>query len=341
MSDFRYSRQILFWPNHELDQEKLKDKTVGLIGVGALGTVAANHLVRSGIGTLRLVDRDFVEMSNLQRQMLFDENDVAQHLPKVIAASHKLKKINSEVKIESYVQDVNASTIESLVEHCDVIIDATDNMETRFLINDVSTKFGIPWIYGGAIHARGMFTPIIPGETPCLQCLFPGSYHQHGDTCDTVGVLGPLVHIIAAYQVTEAIKLLLGYNDKLNRQLTQIDTWSFDIDEIPVEFSHNPECSCCVKHEFNYLNREASDSFVSQLCGRDSIQIAPAQPVKIDFKQWEKKWKPLGPVIATPFLLRLDYGPYQLTLFEDGRLLVKGTQEPSEAKSIYSKLIGN
>ncbi|WP_218970556.1 ThiF family adenylyltransferase [Alkalihalobacterium alkalinitrilicum] len=337
----RYSRQVLFWPNQNKDQKILKEKTVTLIGVGALGTVVANHLVRAGVGTLRIVDRDFVELTNLQRQMLFNERDVETNEPKVIAAREKLLLINSDVKIIPSIQDVNARTIESLVENSDVIIDATDNMDTRFLINDVSIKHRIPWVYGGAIHSRGMFFSILPEETPCLRCLFPGSHHNHGETCDTVGVLGPLVHIIASYQVTEALKILLGYKEKLNRQLNQLDTWFHDYDEIPIEHARNPNCECCTQKNFQYLDQQSNDMFFSQLCGRDSIQVTPYTKLNINLKVWESKWKPLGKVLCTPFLLRLQYGKYQLTLFQDGRLLIKGIQDELEAKKIYSKLIGN
>ncbi|WP_096200570.1 ThiF family adenylyltransferase [Bacillus sp. FJAT-45350] len=321
-------------------QELLKEKTVAIIGVGALGTVAAYHIARAGIGTVRLIDRDFVELSNLQRQMLFDEDDVKQNLPKVIAAQQKLNLITG-VNIQPCINDVNATSIEELVGDCDLIIDATDNMATRFLINDVSIKHNIPWVYGGAIHSRGMFFSIIPDETPCLQCLFPGSYEQHGETCDTVGVLGPLVNIIASYQVIEACKILLGYKKYVNKQLNQIDTWNFDYDEIPIEYSQNPECPCCANRNFTYLENQENEMFISQLCGRDSIQITPSRKTKLDLQKWAKKWEAIGNVTITPFLLRLDYSPYQLTLFQDGRLLIKGAQTETEAKNIYARFIGH
>ncbi len=338
--NIRYSRQVLFWPNGEQDQALLSKKTITVIGVGALGTVVSSHLTRAGIGTLRIIDRDYVDKSNLQRQMLFDEVDVDTCTPKVIAAERKLRAINSGVNIISYIQDVNPHTIEDLIVNSDLIIDATDNMATRFLINDASIKHNIPWIYGGAIHSRGMFFTVIPNETPCLQCLFHQSNQQHGETCDTVGVLGPLVHIIAAAQVTEAYKILLGYEAKINRNLCQVDTWDFDYDELPIEYSKNPNCRCCEKKEFTYLEEQLSDIYLSELCGRDSIQITPTNKVQLNLATWERKWRPLGKIHLTPFLLRLYYNKYQLTLFQDGRLLIKGTQDEIEAKNLYSKFIG-
>ncbi|MBU8906034.1 ThiF family adenylyltransferase [Desertibacillus haloalkaliphilus] len=335
------SKQVFIWPELEKDRKLLGSKTVTIIGVGALGTVAAHHFVRTGVGNIRLVDRDFVEESNLQRQMLFDENDVKANTPKVIAAKKKLERINSNVTIVSLIQDVNATTIEEIVEGSDVIIDATDNMETRFLINDVSVKHDIPWIYGGAIHTRGMFFSVIPGHTPCLRCLFPTSSQNHGETCDTVGVLGPLVHIIASYQVTEALKILLDYKQNRNRHLNQLETWEYDFDGLPIEHSRNPNCECCVERTFNYLNQQSNQLLISQLCGRDSIQITPTETIRIDLKAWAKKWRPLGDVTCTPFLLRLHYQNYQLTLFQDGRLLIKGTEDEREAKKLYSNLVGN
>ncbi|WP_051556320.1 ThiF family adenylyltransferase [Alkalihalobacterium bogoriense] len=314
-------------------------KTVTLIGVGALGTVIASHLTRAGIGTLRLVDRDFVEESNLQRQLLFDEQDVIDHIPKVIAAKNKLEQINCATTIHPFIQDVNANTIESLVEKSDIIIDATDNMETRFLINEVSIKHNIPWVYGGAIQSRGMFCSIIPTKTPCLVCLFPGNYQSHGETCDTVGVLGPLVHIIGTYQATEALKIMTKQYDLVNVHLTQLDIWEFDYDQLPVE--RNPNCPCCVENEFPFLENKGENYYFAQLCGKDSIQITPTTELNINFPLWEQRWRKLGRVIRTPFLIKLYYEDYQLTLFQDGRLLIKGTQNEGLAKKLYSQFIGN
>jgi molybdopterin/thiamine biosynthesis adenylyltransferase len=336
----RYSRQLLFWPEEKNSQSKLQSKAVTLIGVGALGTVIANHLVRAGIGELRLVDRDFVEESNLQRQMLFDERDAKEKTPKAIAASQKLKKINSEVRIIPHVEDVHPATIEDLIEGSDLIMDATDNMETRFLINDVSVKYRIPWIYGGAVRSRGMTMTIIPGKTPCFRCLFHGSYEQHGETCDTVGVIAPVVHIVASYQTSEALKLLIEQSSALQKDFIQLDVWYNDFDVMPLSNSINENCPCCQKKNFEYLDHQSSEAFVSQLCGRDSIQISPPKKQNIDFITWEKRWAPLGNVERTPFLLRLIYDSYRLTLFQDGRFLVQGTDSINEAKQLYAKFIG-
>jgi molybdopterin/thiamine biosynthesis adenylyltransferase len=340
MNYSRYSRQVLFWPDGNASQSRLHTKIVTLIGAGALGTVIANHLVRAGIGELRLVDRDVVEESNLQRQMLYDEKDVKSKAPKAIAASQKLKRINSEVNIIPHVQDVNPSTIEDIVLGSHLIMDATDNMETRFLMNDVSIKHNIPWIYGGAIRSRGMTMTIIPEKTPCLRCLFHGSYEQHGETCDTVGVLGPLVHIVASYQAVEALKLLVGHDSSLQKDFMQLDIWYNDFDVMPLSSSMNETCPCCQMKQFDYLTHQSNETLFSQLCGRDSVQINPSKKQDINFDVWEKKWAALGKVERTPFLLRLIYESYRLTLFKDGRLLIHGTNNITEAKQIYAKIIG-
>jgi molybdopterin/thiamine biosynthesis adenylyltransferase len=336
----KYSRQVLFWPKGSVSQSLLHSKTVTLIGAGALGTVIANHLVRAGIGELRLVDRDVVEESNLQRQMLYDERDVLNKSPKAISASEKLQRINSEVTIVPYVQDINPSTIEDIVLGSHLIMDATDNMETRFLLNDISVKYSIPWIYGGAIRSRGMTMTIIPGITPCFRCLFHGSFEQHGETCDTVGVLGPLVHIVASYQTAEALKLLVEHDPSVQKDFIQLDIWYNDFDVMPLSNSTNETCPCCKMKQFDYLNQQTNETLYSQLCGRDSVQICPSIKQDINFDVWEKRWGALGKVERTPFLLRLLYQTYRLTLFQDGRLLIQGTNNFTEAKQIYTKIIG-
>lgn len=321
--------------------EILRNKKVSLIGVGALGTVIANQLVRIGVGEIRLIDRDFVEESNLQRQMLFDEQDAKERLPKAIAAVQKLEQINSKVTLTPFITDVHAGTIESLVQGVDIILDGTDNMETRFLINDVSVKYNIPWVYGGAIHSRGVSTTIIPMKTPCFRCLFHQAQSQHGQTCDTVGVLGPVVHIIASLQVAEALKFLKNDFSLIRKDMIQVDIWNHDIDFLPIENNINPNCPCCQQKIFEYLHRQVEDNLLSQLCGRDSIQITPSSKQKVNLAIWEKKWSSLGHTERNPFLLRLHYQSYRLTLFTDGRLLIQGTDDPKIARRIYAQLMGN
>lgn len=337
----KYSRQLLFWPEKEISQERLSKKTVTIIGMGALGTALANHLVRAGVGKLIIVDRDFVEESNLQRQMLFDEEDANNHIPKVIAAKNKLALINSSVIIDHYIADVNFNNIEDFVKDSHVILDGTDNMATRFLINDISMKFGIPWIYGGVVHSRGMTTTIIPNKTPCFRCLFPNAQTSNGETCDTVGVLSTVVHVIASYQATEALKILIEDPTSVREEMIQIDVWKNDYDEFPFQYSLNKNCPCCQKRQFDFLHNESASHLISSLCGRDAIQITPADKnLHLNLEDYYKKWKELGEAIKTPYLLRLQFEEYQLSLFNNGRLLIQGTTDPIIAKRLYTALVG-
>ena len=254
MSDLeRYSRQILFKEIGEAGQLKLLKSRVAIVGVGALGTVIANHLVRSGVGYVRLIDRDLVELSNLQRQTLFDEEDAKLNLPKAVAAKTRLNKINSTVTVEAVITDINLDNAEELLDGFDVIVDGTDNFNTRFLINDVSIKYGIPWVHGGAVSSRGMFTVIKPGKTPCYRCLFPHVPTATGETCDTVGVLSPLTDIIGSFQAMETMKLLVGA--KTTPNLEQIDIWDLTSMQMDISNGRNPACPCCVKGQFDFLDR--------------------------------------------------------------------------------------
>lgn len=325
---------------HEFSQTDFDTKKVALVGVGALGTVIANRLVRAGVGELRLIDRDFVEESNLQRQMLFDERDAAERLPKAVAATRKLRLFNPEIKFIPFVDDLHPGTVEDMIQGVDLILDGTDNMETRFLLNDVSIKHRIPWIYGGVIQSRGVTTTIVPGKTPCFRCLFHQATGQHGQTCDTVGVISPIVNIIAALQVTEAFKLLSHNYTNLQKQLIQVDIWNHDVDYLPIEQSINPDCPACQQHSYDYLDRKQVDQLFSQLCGRDSIQITPHNKQKINLERWQKKWSGLGKTERNSFLLRLFFQGYRITLFPNGRVLVQGTNDMLVAKKIYSQLMG-
>lgn len=337
----KYSRQLLFWPDGTHSQEKLSKKTVTVIGMGALGTALANHLVRAGVGKLRIVDRDFVEESNLQRQMLFDEQDALNHLPKVIAAKQKLSLINSDVDIRGFIEEINAYNIEEIVRGSDLILDGTDNMATRFLINDISHKLEIPWIYGGVVHSRGMTTTIIPNKTPCFRCLFPETEPSQGDTCDTIGVLSTIVQVIASYQATEAFKLLIDDHSSIRQEMLQIDVWKNDFDEFPFQASLNKTCPCCQEKNYTFLDNNQSTKIVTSLCGRNSIQITPAQnQSNVNFDEYYSKWKNVGKVVRTPYLLRLSYNEYQLSLFKNGRLLIQGTNDQVIAKRLYSTLVG-
>lgn len=270
----RYSRQVLFKPIGEQGQRKLLGSSAAIVGMGALGTVIANHLVRSGVGYVRMIDRDLVEISNLQRQSLYDEEDAANHLPKVIAAENKLRKINSSVKVEAIVADLNLDNAEDLLAGFDVIVDGTDNFSTRYLINDISVKLGIPWVYGGAVSSRGMFAVFVPGKTPCYRCLFPQVQTGLGETCDTIGVLAPITDIIGSFEAVEVLKLLVGAEHTPN--LEQLDIWHQTFLQMDISGGRNPECPSCVHHQYEFLDRSSQQQIAyAVLCGRDTVQINP------------------------------------------------------------------
>lgn len=325
----------------EFKPEKLRKKKVALVGVGALGTVIANHLARVGIGELRLIDRDYVEESNLQRQVLFNEEDAQRQLPKAIAAMEKLQRINPSVTLIPHVTHLQPSNAHELIAGVDLILDGTDNLETRFLINDLSIKYNIPWIYGGVIHSRGVSATIIPRVTPCFRCLFDRPHGAHGQTCDTVGVLSPIVNIVAAFQVAEALKLLTDSLTVLRKQMLQINIWNHDLDYLPIENGINPACPCCQQHKYEFLEQKIDEKLFSQLCGRDSIQITPSTKQNINLTHWQEKWANLGNTEINPFLLRLNYQNYRITLFKDGRVIIQGTTDDNVAKKMYSQLIGD
>ena len=332
----RYSRQIRFAPIGEKGQRALLQKTVLVVGVGALGTVIANHLVRSGVGRVRIVDRDYVELSNLQRQMLFDERDVEESVPKAVAAERKLRAINSSVKVEGIVADVTSATIHELICDVDLVIDGTDNFETRFLLNDICFKEGIPFVYGGAVSARGMTALFIPGKTPCLRC-FINEGGGRGETCDTVGVISPVVDIVASYQVVEALKWLVGDEEALRPSLRSFDVWKNE--QIDIRFSEpNRSCPTCVLKQYPALS--ATRAEVTTLCGRETVQISSGE--RFDLNEWEEKLGRVATVKKTPFLLRVELQEGErLVLFPDGRVLVQGTEDITRARTLYSKYIGN
>src|SRR5699024_661577 len=331
----RYSRQTLFSPIGKEGQNKLLNSTVLIVGVGALGTVISNHLVRAGVGNVRIVDRDFVEWSNLQRQMLFDESDAEQSLPKAIAAKHKLEAINQTVNIEAIVDHVNAENIDQLVEDVDVILDGTDNLSTRFLLNDVSFKKGIPFAYGVVVASRGMTAFFEPGRNPFLRCLMSPTADR-GQTCDTVGVISTIVDIVASLQVTETLKFLTGNNKNIVRALKSFDTWfnqSYDL-----TFNGAKEnCLTCQVGEFPSLERKAREETV--LCGRDSVQIS--RETTFDLDELENQLDQIGEVSRTAFLLKATIDDSKTyVIFENGRIIVQGTEDINQAKSWYDRYIG-
>lgn len=337
MQDDRYSRQILFDKIGKAGQEKIFNSNILIIGCGALGSVIANNLVRSGVGKITIVDRDFVELNNLQRQILFDEKDARLKLPKAIAAKKKLREINSQIVIEAKTYDVNHKNIEKLINGVNIVLDGTDNMETRFIINDACLKKNIPWIYGSVICSVGMTMNIIPEKTPCLKCIVshlppPGAL----PTCDTIGILNTIPGIIASTQCTEALKILIS-DDSINERLIYIDIWNNTFKNINVNRNH--ECSSCGKREFTSLKAEEYP-WITVLCGRNSVQIVPQSEINIDLKELEEKWKPIGKAIYNGYLLSFKVDSYELIVFPNGRVIIKGTTDLSIAKTLYAKYIG-
>ncbi len=339
----RYSRQILFEPIGPEGQRRLLAARVTLIGCGALGTTLANLLARAGVGFLRIVDRDFVELSNLQRQALFDERDAAECLPKAEAARRKLAGINSDVRVEAVVADATPLNIESFAEGVDLLLDGTDNFEARFLINDTAIKHRIPWIYGACVGAVGLAMPILPGQTPCLRCVFEQAPPpEMSPTCDTVGVLGPVVSMVAGHQASEALKILTGRRDAVSRRLLHIDAWSGRIVQINVDASARAgECPCCGQGRYEYLAGPLGSSAV-RLCGRDSVQISPPPGLHVDLAALADRLRPAAsaPPLVNEYLLRAAIGRHRITLFTDGRAIIQGTDRPDEARGVYARYVG-
>jgi adenylyltransferase/sulfurtransferase len=340
MSHPRYSRQVLFSGIGNEGQDRIMASRVALVGCGALGAVQASLLVRAGVGTLRIIDRDFVEESNLQRQILFDEEDVRAVLPKAIAAEKKLRSANSLVNVEGLVEDVNASSISRLLDGFDLIVDATDNFDARFLINDYAVKTGIPWVYGACVGSYGLTFPILPGDGACLRCVFESAPPAGvSPSCDTAGVIGPIVSVIAGIQVAEALKILSGRRDRINRRITTIDLWEnrYEVVDLPPPY---PECPCCGKREYPYLDGSLGAD-VTTLCGRNSVQIRRREGASIDLDDLARRLEQVGSLERNRFLLRAMIDGYQLTVFADGRAIVNGTYDVAVAKSLYSRYIGN
>src|ERR687885_1950136 len=338
----RYSRQMRFYGIGEEGQRRLLRSRVTLCGCGALGTVLANALVRGGVGHLRLVDRDFIETSNLQRQVLFDEHDVPYNLPKAEAAARKLAAINSTVHVEPVVTDIDRTNILDLVTDADLILDGTDNFEVRYLINDVAVKLNKPWVYGGSIGSHGQTMTILPGETPCLRCVFEAAPAPgEAGTCETAGVLAPIVNIIASYQVTEAFKILTGRREQINRDLIYLDVW----DNIHRRIKIAPllgkvDCPCCGRRRFEWLEGEQG-SHTTSLCGRNAVQVAHRTAARLNFEELARHLEALGEVTYNRFLLKFTADGHEFTVFPDGRAIIKGTSDVDRARTLYAKYIGH
>jgi molybdopterin/thiamine biosynthesis adenylyltransferase len=336
----RYSRQVLFSGIGKEGQARIISSRVALIGCGALGAVQAALLVRAGVGTLRIIDRDFVEESNLQRQILFDEEDVRAVLPKAAAAERKLRAANSLVNVEGIVEDVNASSIGRLLDGFDLIVDATDNFDARFLLNDYAVKSGTPWVYGACVGAYGLTFPILPHEGACLRCVFESAPPAGvSPSCDTAGVIGPIVSVIAGIQVAEALKVLSGNRDRVQRRITTIDLWENRHESIDLP-PPVPDCPCCGRHDYPYLDGTLGAD-ATTLCGRNSVQIRRREGATIDLDELALRLKQVGSLERNRFLLRAVIDGYQLTVFADGRTIVNGTYDVAVAKSLYARYIGN
>ena len=332
----KYSRQILFAGIGEQGQQRLLASSVVIVGCGAIGAAAANLLARAGIGKIRIVDRDFVEPSNLQRQTLFDESDALAALPKAIAAQRKLHSINSSVSVEAVVADLSPHNAADLLARFDLILDGTDNFETRFLINDFAVQNAKPWIYAAAVGSYGLTMTIRPGATPCLACLTESQQQGLEETCDTIGVLGPVVNLIASLEAAEAMKLLAGRTDSLHGRLISCDVWSGHFQSVLI--ARNPDCRACARHEFIYLDGEAQPHIT--MCGRDSVQIHERSR-SLDLAVLKSRLSPtVSDVRQNEFLLRFRIPPYEMTVFSDGRAILKGTKDPAVARSLYARYIG-
>jgi adenylyltransferase/sulfurtransferase len=337
--DDRYSRQILFNGIGEGGQRRLAAARVLIVGCGALGSAHAESLARAGIGHLRVVDRDFVEPSNLQRQTMFTESDAEKRLPKAIAAANHLRQINSEIEIEPHVTDANYSNVEQLLDGCDVVVDGTDNFATRYLVNDACMKHNINWIYGAAVGSYGVTMTIRPHQTACLRCVFEEAPPvASAPTCDTSGVIMPIINVVSAVQVTETLKLITGRVEDLHGSLMQFDVWRNEWRRIGTG-TPRPDCPTCGLALYETLSYAAEGAAV--LCGRDAIQISPLQPARINFSSLAEKLRRLGEVKFNEYLLRFKTGEFELTVFQDARSIIRGTNEIATARSLYAKYIGN
>lgn len=340
----RYSKQVLFAGLGEEGQRRLMAARVLLCGCGALGSVLAEALVRAGVGHVRIVDRDFVETSNLQRQVLFTEQDVADRLPKAVAATNRLRAINSTITVEPVVADIDHANILPLCEEADLILDGTDNFEVRFLINDASLETGIPWVYAGVIGSHGQTMAIFPHETACLRCLIDGIPEPGTtETCDTAGVLGPAVNVVASLEAVAALKILSGQRDLVAPVLTILDVWDGTFRQMSVaDLRDRADCRACRHGERQWLHgRQGSQSTI--LCGRNAVQVTPRHKTPLDFDALATRLRAAGQVATNPYLLRLTLSDpaYELTVFRDGRAIIKGTDDIPTARSLYARYIGS
>lgn len=342
----RYSRQALFPPVGEAGQQRLGQSAAVVIGCGGLGSVICEMLARAGVGRLLVVDRDLVEWSNLQRQILFDEQDAREELPKAEAAGRKLRAINSGIRIETRVADVNPSNIEEIIAGADVVMDGLDNFETRFLINDACLKHRIPWIYGACVASHGVVLPVIPGRPPCLRCVFeaapaPGS----APTCDTAGVLAPIVNVVASMQVAEALKILTGNLQAVSTGLRQIDIWFNRFMEVDAaRLANHESCPACTGQRYDYLDSlpDSESSMAVSLCGRGAMQVTPRKPREgFSLAALEERLRSVGKASSNRFMLKFESPEIRFTAFPDGRAVFQDVEDPARARTLYARYIGS
>lgn len=336
MFEERYSRQAIFPGIGPTGQEELAQSRVAILGVGALGSVIANNLARAGVGYLQLIDRDFVELSNLQRQCIFTESDVQAGLPKAIAAARYLQSVNSGIELEPVISDLNAGNVELLLSGVDLVVDGTDNFETRFILNDACVKHAIPWIHGAVLGSYGLTMNIIPGKTPCYRCLMPNIPETPGETCSSAGVLNMITGIIACYQSAEAVKILLD-SPAIRTEALFIDVWTHSMQgrTLPV----NAECPTCARHEYSYLTARQA-TYTTALCGQNAVQVVPGTAKQINFADLAERLQPLGRLEYNRFTLRFAAGEVEMTLFADGRAIIKNIDNENKAKALYAEYFG-
>ncbi|MGA8492807.1 MAG: ThiF family adenylyltransferase [Terriglobales bacterium] len=335
--DERYSRQVLFRGVGAEGQRKLNASHITIVGCGATGSALASLLARAGVGTIRIVDRDYVEPSNLQRQSLFDEADATESLPKAIAAARKIAAFNSEIVVEPHVADLTPTDIETLFQGTQLILDGTDNFETRYLINDFAVKNSVPWIYTAAVGSYGVTLNVLPGKTSCLTCIFSDPPQGTFETCETAGILNSAVNLVASIAATEAVKLLVGADEWLRRTLLSFDVWRNERAEVAAD-KPRPGCRTCGEHEFPNLAGVGRPHIT--LCGRNSVQIHERDR-PVDLAEMSERLKPLGTVRHNDFVLKFWNEPYEMTLFPDGRAIIKGTTDKTIARSLYARYVGS
>ncbi len=331
----RYSRQVLFLGVE--GQRRLQMARVAIVGCGATGSAVASLLARSGVGTLRLIDRDYVEASNLQRQALFDEADAAESIPKALAAARKIAAFNSQIVVEPLVSDLTPANIQALLGGMQLILDGTDNFETRYLVNDYAVKHSVPWIYAGVVGSYGITMNILPGQTACLACIFPDPPRGTFETCETAGILNSAANLVASIQATEALKLLVGAADRLRRTLLSFDVWKNEQAEVAASQAR-AGCRACGERNFTYLAGDAQPHIT--MCGRNSVQIHERHR-PVDFAEVSDRLKPHGTVRHNDFVLKFWHEPYEMTLFPDGRAIIKGTTDTAVARSLYARYVGS